>query len=243
MRTTRTRCTTYALRALAIAALLSSAACGSDGKDDTAGPTAPPGTPSGSASGSGSASAGPGAPSPTPSPGAASTPRPSSAGGEDGADANGEGSGDDERNATPSCTDANVSLTATFYPQDGDRHVLLTATNIGDKACTLYLYPKVWLGAGARDPIGPLESDWHAIATIGPNEKAYSGIRLSRAGERTDSVKSLAVGFRTRDADHDATKPLDVPLSTPGSLNVGPLPGVIFWNNDVRVVEKYLLAT
>lgn len=137
----------------------------------------------------------------------------------------------------------NISLTATFYPQDGNRHLLLTATHIGDKACTLYLYPRVWLGAGAQDPIGPLESDWHAIATIGPNEKAYAGIRLSRAGERTDTVKSLTVGFRNRDSEADAGKPLDVPLSTPDSLNVGTLPGVVFWNNDVRVVEKYLLAT
>ncbi|MET9468576.1 DUF4232 domain-containing protein [Streptomyces sp. NPDC006544] len=242
MRTTRTRWKTYALGGLTLAALLSSAACGAGGKDDKAGPATPSGTPlvSASASGSGSASARPGAPSPTASPGASAAPGPSSAAG---ADESGEGSGEDRRNATPSCTDVNVSLTATFYPQDGNRHVLLTATNIGDQACTLYVYPRVWLGAGARDPIGPLESDWHAIATIGPNEKAYSGIRLSRAGERTDTVKSLTVGFRTLDADHDAGKPLDVPLSTPASLDVGPLPGVIFWNNDVRVVEKYLLAT
>lgn len=232
-RTTRSSWKTYALGALSIAALLTSTACGSDGKDDKAGPTVSPGAPSVTAS----APSEPGTPSPT------ASPRPRSSGGEDGADEDGQGPSADARNATTSCTDANVSLSATFYPGDGNRHILLTATNTGDKACTLYLYPRVWLGAGAKDPISPLESDWHVIATIGPNEKAYSGIRLSRAGEKTETVNSLSVAFRNRSNDSDAGKPLDIPLSTPGSLNVGPIPGTIFWNNDVRVVEKYLLAT
>ncbi|MBT2471312.1 DUF4232 domain-containing protein [Streptomyces sp. ISL-66] len=228
--TTRTGWKTYALGALSIAALLSSSACGPDGKDDKA----DPGVPSPTAT----ASAAPGAPGPT----ATATPGPPTATAAPGADESRDGSGDGGRNAIASCTDANISLAATFYPQDGNRHLLLTATNTGDKACTLYIYPTVRLGA-AGDPIGPLESDWHAIATIGPNEKAYSGIRLFRAGEKTDTVKSLTVAFRNRDNDSDAGKPLNVPLTTPDFLNVGPMPGVIFWNNDLRVVEKYLLAT
>lgn len=227
MRTTQTSWKTYALGALSIAALLSSTACSAGGKDDGAGPTA-------------TASASPGAPSPTASPSATATPRRSSAGGEDDLPA---GSGDDARNATTSCTDANISLTATFYRQDGDRHLLLTATNTGDKACTLYRYPSVRLGTDSEDPIGPLESDWHAVATIGPNEKAYSGIRLFRVGEKTAIVKSLTVAFRDRENASEAGKPINVPLSTPDFLNVGAIPGVIFWNNDVRVVEKYLLAS
>ncbi|CAM5297122.1 hypothetical protein SAVIM338S_00393 [Streptomyces avidinii] len=243
MSATRTRWKTYALGALSIAALLSSTACGSDGGNGKAGSSAAPTAASATPSATAPPTSEPRLPLPAVTRSPIATPSRSSAGGEDGAEVP-PGSGDGGQNATVACTGTDVSLTARFYEQDGDRHLLLTATNVGDQACTLYRYPLVRLGDGGQDPVLPLESDWRAVATIGPNEKAYSGVRLFRAGgEKTKTVRSLTVAFRDRENEAEAGRPVNIPLTTPDVLNVGAMPGVIFWNNDVRVVEKYLLAT
>ncbi|MFJ9339202.1 DUF4232 domain-containing protein [Streptomyces sp. NPDC101733] len=233
MSTTHQSWKIHLLGGLAVAGLLSATACGPADKDDAAGSTPAPATPSATAS------ADPGSPGATPSktatakPTTPTVPTPARPGGSGGA---GDGQG-----ATAACTDANISLATTYYRQDSTKHVLLTATNTGDKPCTLYLYPSVRFGGA--DPIGPLESDWHAVATIAPKGKAYAGVRLYRVGQRLDVVTSMTVGFRDRE-NVDTGKPLDVSLADQGGgLNIEAAAGVTYWNTDVKVVEKYLLAT
>jgi hypothetical protein len=67
-------------------------------------------------------------------------------------------------------------------------------------------------------------------------------MRLYRVGEHLDVVTSLTVGFVDRD-NAAVGKPLNVPLTDPDFLNIGPTPGVTFWNTDLDVVRKYTLAT
>ncbi|MET9604091.1 DUF4232 domain-containing protein [Streptomyces sp. NPDC006512] len=255
MRTTQKTWKTFALGGVAFAALLSSTACGPADKGDGAGGATPAGTPGASASAGpvspgatppaapgASASAGPtsaGSPSAEPTKPAATSPKTTAT-----AKPGASGSpGGDGKTALASCTDANVSITTTYYRMDSTKHVLLTATNTGDKPCTLYRYPSVRFD-GAPDQIGPLESDWHAVATIRPREKAYAGVRLYRVGEELRVVTSMTVAFRNSDNSSDAGKPVKVSLADQGGgLNVDAGVGVTYWNTDVKVVEKYLLAT
>ncbi|MFG2617139.1 DUF4232 domain-containing protein [Streptomyces sp. NPDC048507] len=231
MRTTRRGWQNYVLGAAAAAALLSSTACGpgSGDGDGAKGPSSPPASPSATS---------PATPGPT-APSGTGTPAPTAPARTPSAPALQPGT----PGAAASCTAANIAITTTSYRQDSDKHLLLTATNTGDEPCTLYLYPTVRLGGDARDPVGPLESDRHAVATLAPHGKAYAGLRLYRVGEQLDVVTSLSVGFRDRDNGSDAGKPVRVPLTRPDFLNIGPTPGVTYWNTDLRVVEKYLLAT
>ncbi|MFJ6938076.1 DUF4232 domain-containing protein [Streptomyces sp. NPDC101132] len=240
MHSTRRGGRNLALGAVAVAALLSTTACTDGAKDDARPGTRPatqsPSAPAGSGGRTSAPPADPGGPGPSASGGPGSptapagSPKPGASGG--------PGGGKDGKAA---CTSANISIATTFYRQDSGRHMLLTATNTGKTPCTLYRYPFVRFGDGAQDPIGPLESDWHAVATIRPGGKAYAGMRLFRAGEQVDLKRKMTVGFVDRDGELGT--PLNVPLPEPTFVDVGPTPGVTYWNTSESVVNRYMFAT
>ncbi|MDQ0599528.1 hypothetical protein QF037_003873 [Streptomyces canus] len=105
------------------------------------------------------------------------------------------GSGED---ATRACAAPDLSIATSVYPHDEVRHLLITATNAGDTACTIYHYPRVHLGDETENPLAPMESKPQAVATIEPGKKAYAGLFLFRAGEKTTAVESLGLGCMER---------------------------------------------
>ncbi|WP_329335227.1 DUF4232 domain-containing protein [Streptomyces sp. NBC_00663] len=233
----RIRLKTYVLGAAAVAALLSSTACEPGGSTDDA---ATGGTPSSSSSSTPSTSA-----SGTPS---TATPDNDDAdvGGEAGAtvDTGGETSGEEAR----PCTDSDVSVVTKVYPHDEARHLLLTATNISDSKCTLYLYPYVSFGDGAVEQIGPMESKPKKLATIAPGGKGYAGLLLWRADEETTAVKSMTIGFvDIEDVEAGVAQlAVEFPDGT-DFLNVGDpavsaTPQVTYWNTDLAATEKFMFA-
>ncbi|MEJ8646373.1 DUF4232 domain-containing protein [Streptomyces sp. MS1.HAVA.3] len=189
MRTARKSWKTYPLGVAAIAALLSSTACQSGGADDGKSPTA---------SGSPSAAGAP-APSGTPSragatqPGGGGTTGPSQS--PSGGSADPSGGGD---TTIAACNDNDLSIDTSGWRQDSGQHLLITATNFTDKACTLYPYPYVRFGTDIGAPVSPMESKPRAIATIGPKEKAYAGLFVFRAGQKTTTVTSFSLGYQDR---------------------------------------------
>ncbi|MGW0390501.1 DUF4232 domain-containing protein [Streptomyces sp. NPDC003042] len=236
MRTARKSWKTYALGVAAIAALLSSTACESGGTDNGKSPTAS-GTPS---------ATGTPTPSGTPStagtaqPGGGGTTGPSQSSG--GGSANPGGGGD---TTIAACDDNDLSIATSGWRQDSGQHLLITATNFTDKACTLYHYPYVRFGTDIGAPVGPMESKPRAIATIGPKEKAYAGLFVFRAGQETRTVTSISLGYQDRapNSNRDVA-PLDIRLSDEvGSLTVGPNPRVTYWNTDLRAVEDFLFRS
>ncbi|MFJ6759372.1 DUF4232 domain-containing protein [Streptomyces sp. NPDC091273] len=230
MRTARTSWKTYTLGAAAVAALLSSTACDSGGTDNGKNPGV-----SGTPSASGAAS-----PSGTTRPGGGGSTAPSQSAG-DGSAKPGSGGG----SSTAACNDNDLSIDTSGWRQDSGQHLLITATNFTDKACTLYHYPYVRFGTGIGAPVGAMESKPRAVATIGPKEKAYAGVFVFRAGQQTRTVTSFSLGYQDRapDSNRDVA-PLDIRLSDEvGSLTVGPDPRVTYWNTDLGAVEDFLFRS
>ncbi|MFE6910020.1 DUF4232 domain-containing protein [Streptomyces erythrochromogenes] len=232
MRTARKSWKTCTLGAVAVAALLSTAACDSGGADERKSPAA-----------SGTAGApGAGTPSgaPTPAP-AGTTARPGGGEGTSGPSQS-PGGGD---TAVAACNDNDLSIDTSGWRQDSGQHLLITATNFTDKACTLYHYPYVRFGTDIGDPIAPAGSAPRAVATIGPKEKAYAGVFVFRAGQRTRTVTSISLGYQDRapGSNRDVAS-LDIRLSDEvGSLTVGSDPRVTYWNTDLRAVEDLLFRS
>ncbi|MFF0477644.1 DUF4232 domain-containing protein [Streptomyces sp. NPDC004284] len=260
MRTARNTWKTYVLGGVAVAALLSSTGCQESDTSQGAGAPAPSSTsvsdgPSGAGSPSASSSATPvdggdgggsteTARTPAGEPPATSAGSGSGGSGSGGSGGSGSGSGGSgSRARTTACTDENISVTSRAEPHDELRHLTLTATNIGDRTCTLYKYALIRFDEGSYDEVGPLESNANAVATLAPGQKAYAGMRLFVAGEETRAVKTLTLGFQGRDSADEIGSPVDVPL--PGDvpfLNIGPTPGVTFWDTDLKSVQRFTFA-
>ncbi|SEC20332.1 Protein of unknown function [Streptomyces sp. TLI_105] len=230
MRAARKSWKTYALGAAAVAALLSSTACGPDGgtEDGAASPA-----PSGTASATGTAPPASPSPSPTESkkPSATDSAKPS-------ATSSGSGSGGKEK--APACGDQDLSIGTSYWAHDSGQHLLITATNVTDKPCTLYHYPFITFGKDADSPLQPMESPAKAVATIGPKQKAYAGVKLFLGGEKTTAYESFGLAYHDP-ADNNDGSPIDVALSDEVQfVNVGQNPSVTFWNLDRSEVEKFV---
>ncbi|MFC7219230.1 DUF4232 domain-containing protein [Streptomyces polyrhachis] len=147
------------------------------------------------------------------------------------------------RRALP-CTDQDVSVSARAEARDSLRHLVLTAVNTGGRTCTLYAYPLVRFDQGSYDEVGPLESNYKAVATLAPGQKAYAGMRLFRAGEETRAVETLTLGFQGAGSAGEVGSPIDVPL--PGGVpfvNVDAGVGVTYWDRNLKSVYAYTFAT
>ncbi|MFB7451969.1 DUF4232 domain-containing protein [Streptomyces sp. NPDC056194] len=228
MRAARRSWKTYALGAAAVAALLSSTACGPDGgTEDGAASQAPSGTPTASAT------TRPADPSPSPS---TEAPRPSATTSTSpSASPSATGSG-----KAPACGDKDVSIGTSYWAHDSGQHLLITATNVTDKPCTLYNYPFITFGQDADSPLTPMESPAKAIATIGPKGKAYAGVKLFLGGEKTDAHKSFGIAYADPSSTEEGS-PIDVAFSDGVQfVNVGRNPSVTFWNLDRSEVERFV---
>jgi hypothetical protein len=215
MRVARENWKNYALGAAALAALLSATACEPGDMNSGTGTTTPSATPSATAA-------------TQPGGGGAGT-------------TGGSGSAGSGTSATAACTDADISIATTVYAHDSVRHLLLTATNTGDKECTLYRYPTVRFGNGREDQVGPMESEMKDAA-IGPGKEAYAGMLLFRIGAPTDAVETMTVSLQGRVSNADADSgPIDVTLpdETP-FLNIDDNPLVSYWNVSREKAEDYM---
>ncbi|MFB6839080.1 DUF4232 domain-containing protein [Streptomyces sp. NPDC056361] len=244
MRTTRKSLKTCAAGAAAIAALLSTAACGPD--DGAAGAKTPP---------SAGASANPttadpttASPSSTPT-GATASATPSSGGGgsqgagngsgkSGGSDASGGGGagdvGGDGVPGTP-CTDDTFTITASTSPHDSLQHVLLTATNTGDKACVLGGYPAV-VFEDATHEATVMKSQLEEFL-VQPGKKAYAGVRLFRVGAPTTAVKRMGVSLSPEGYEQNVPLPGGV-----GFVNIDDDPEVTYWTGSEALAVKQSLA-
>lgn len=113
-------------------------------------------------------------------------------------------------------------------------HLLLKATNTGDKTCNVYYAPYLRMGADAQAPTFWLEdSKPQAVVTLAPGESAYAGIRTSSPeGEPGGIVKKMGVLFSGKAVDGGSVgkeKTLKLPN---GGVFVDTSAFVTYWQYD-----------
>ncbi|MGW6564314.1 DUF4232 domain-containing protein [Streptomyces sp. NPDC054975] len=231
MRTARsTRWKTCTLGFAAVAALLSSTACQSGDTDDAKKPTASA-TPSSSSPSTATPSSG------TPGATASKTPEPTAPAP--------TRSGEGGTTGVVACNDNDLSIATSVWRQDSGQHLLITATNFTDKACTLYHYPRIGFGAHIEGPLPAMGPKPKALATIGPKQKAYAGLFLYRGSEKTIAVEAVSIGYQDRVlGTNDDVAMLDVAFSKEiGFLNVGSNAKVTYWHRDRGAIEDILFRS
>ncbi|TCC24993.1 DUF4232 domain-containing protein [Kribbella speibonae] len=184
----------YALGAGAVAALLTTAACGAANASDGSKPSdQQSSTPSASAPAS-SNPVEPAASTSTATPSAAPTAAPSKKPTDDG--------------SVDLCTMADLTFTVTNYDGPGEdvRHLMLVATNKSTKKCDVQNYPEVTLGnAQGNAPVKEGTADDEAV-TLAPGAKAYAGVLATGGHMDTYPVKFMTVSLGSPGGEAPAEK-------------------------------------
>ncbi|MET9349186.1 DUF4232 domain-containing protein [Streptomyces termitum] len=244
MRLAREILKTCALGAAAVAAVLSTAACGPGAEGAGAPPSGATGPSSGTSTGTtpgASASAAPGdtPAAPTTAPGKSGGGKGKGAGGGSGNGGNGGngGSGDVGGDGVPGtpCTDDTFTITASSSPHDSLQHLLLTATHTGDKPCVLGGYPAVTF-EDARHQASLMPSQLEEFL-VRPGGKAYAGVRLFRTGAPTDAVEKMGVSLSPEGYEQDVALPAGAPF-----LNIDAAPKVTYWTGSESLAVRQSLA-
>ncbi|MFF8716564.1 DUF4232 domain-containing protein [Streptomyces sp. NPDC015184] len=245
MRTARKTLRNCALGAAAAVALLSTAACSPDSGAGSTGAT-PSGTASTSTGESTSAtpSTAPGSTAPgSTAPGAGNggggqkgtATGSGNSGGSGGKGGDGEGDvGGDGVPGSP-CTDDSFTITASTSPHDSLQHILLTATNTGDKACVLGGYPAV-VFEDANHQASVMKSQLEEFL-VQPGRKAYAGVRLFRTGVPTTAVKKMGVSLSLEGYEQNVPLP-----GGTGFVNIDDDPEVTYWTGSEDLAVKQSLA-
>ncbi|MEV7728518.1 DUF4232 domain-containing protein [Streptomyces sp. NPDC087917] len=255
---------TYALGAVALAALLASTACDPNTGDASDGgrPSGRPGatgaatpgasgsaTPGGSGSpaAGGSASPTPGGTSPTarnsPAPGATAPTRPNTP--KPGATGSPKASGSPGAVAA-TCADADLKTSSTNEDEAGRpvRHVLLTVTNTGAEACTVHSYPTVRLGADSRAPVGVIEdSDPKALLTLAPGRQAHAALLVSGGHMDEYQALTLTVALRGPAPGDKPGEPLPVALPGVDRLWADDGARVTYWSTASGFALRFIMSS
>ncbi len=106
-----------------------------------------------------------------------------------------------------------VTAAHRFAGQQGD-HLLLTASNKGDKPCWVASYPSVKLGgdvdAAALPHSKKDEPGSGERITLQPGGKAYSAVNLFDYGSKHHTATSLALALRGADGHDGPSYSVDV---------------------------------
>ncbi|MCZ2523125.1 DUF4232 domain-containing protein [Streptomyces sp. HB2AG] len=106
-----------------------------------------------------------------------------STGGSGGSSTGGSGGSDSGSSAGAAalCASKDLSFSTTIQDKKGEdpRHILITATNVGERECSVHHYPYVYLGdhTDARYPVDVYEdSAMEEPVTLAPGDEAYSAM-------------------------------------------------------------------
>ncbi|MET9956178.1 DUF4232 domain-containing protein [Streptomyces sp. NPDC006339] len=187
--------------AAVVAALLGTTACGPDAAEDsaTAAPSDRAGT-TGPAKPGGAASA---------TPDGADSPKPGAT--------SGTPAGSDGPTAVAACTTEHLAVSARKEPADATtaRHLLITVQNAGDKACALYGYPRVRLGADAQATVPVIKDsdpDPGKPVTLAPGDEAHAALLVSGGARDEYEAKSIRLTLQGRTPGSTAGRAVDVPM-------------------------------
>ncbi|MFH0172640.1 DUF4232 domain-containing protein [Streptomyces cacaoi] len=221
-----------AVGAAAVGALLATTAC-EPGETDGAGSTA---------------SDRPSATSPA-KPGATGSATPGSTGsatpsGGSGATGGGSGGGS---GAVPACAAEDLSFGTTLEDGKGEvpKHLLITVTNAGDKKCSVYHYPHIFLGdyAEARYPIDVYEdSDPKAgPVTLEPGDEAYAALLASGVPMDQYETNTITLLLHGRELGSDGSEPIGVDLPRKVAFDDGAR--VTYWTTASGFALDFIMSS
>lgn len=112
------------------------------------------------------------------------------------------------------CTMADLTFTVTNYDAQGEevRHLMLVATNSSAKKCDVQNYPEVMLGDAQRSAPAMESTGPDDAVTLAPGEKAYAGVLATGGKMDTYPVKFLTVGLGSPGGEAEAEKPIRVKM-------------------------------
>ncbi|MFD9460252.1 DUF4232 domain-containing protein [Streptomyces sp. NPDC060027] len=249
----------YALGAVAAAALLATTACepgaaeGSDSSTSSAQPSATasakPGGVSGNTGGdkAGSSASSPGSGASSPGSGGGT----SSAGGTGGTSSGATGSsggtsggggstGGGGKATIAACSQKELGVSA--VKERDARHLVLTVQNAGTKKCNLYRYPLVRLGDGRTTAPVIKESDATpgVPVTLAPGQEGYAALLVSGPMDEYEA-KSITLSLQGAKPGSSAGKPIDVPMPV-DTLYANDFQRVTYWTTASGYALDFIMS-
>ncbi|MFI6943935.1 DUF4232 domain-containing protein [Streptomyces sp. NPDC050418] len=126
----------------------------------------------------------------------------------------GDGESTEGDGGTGLCAMKDLTFAAQNYDADGEpvRHLLIVATNAGDKKCDLVNYPEVTLGdAQGPAPVKP-GTDSGEPVTLAPGDEAYAGLLATGGKMDTYDVKSMKITLGSPGGETEAEPAIDLPM-------------------------------
>ncbi|OIJ63622.1 DUF4232 domain-containing protein [Streptomyces mangrovisoli] len=123
--------------------------------------------------------------------------------------------GSGAKSTVGACSQKDLGVSAVKEPADATdaRHLLLTVQNAGDRACNLYRYPLVRLGAGRTTAPVIKESDPTpgVPVTLAPGAEAYAALLVNGPMDEYEA-KSITLTLQGPQPGSSAGKSIDVPM-------------------------------
>jgi hypothetical protein len=115
------------------------------------------------------------------------------------------------------CTMTDLTFTVTNYDGPGEdiRHLMLVATNSSSKKCDVQNYPEVTLGDAKTFAPVKQGTDPGEPVTLAPGEKAYAGILTTGGHMDTYTVKSMTLTLGSPGGETPAENPVTVKMPAP----------------------------
>ncbi|MEU7135297.1 DUF4232 domain-containing protein [Streptomyces sp. NPDC046261] len=159
--------------------------------------------------------------------------------------ADGSGAGGSTKTVA-TCTKSALAVSAVRQPEDGEvtRHLLITAKNVGDKACNLYRHPHIRLGADAQAPapvIKDSDPDPGKPVTIAPGEKAYAALLVSGGARDEYEAKSITLSLQGDKPGSAASGPIDIPMPV-DTLYADDGQLVTYWTTAPGFALRFIMA-
>ncbi|MFF1510635.1 DUF4232 domain-containing protein [Streptomyces sp. NPDC058326] len=127
----------------------------------------------------------------------------SSAGTASGSTAGGSTTGGKSSATAPACAHGDVKITAAKADEVPTEHIVLTATNVSGRSCTLLKYPLIAFGPiqTAKDIPAVAKSEPAGPVVVKPGAPAYANVRVSLGGvhEENKVVKQFNVNLFAAD--------------------------------------------
>ncbi|MFB7588165.1 DUF4232 domain-containing protein [Streptomyces sp. NPDC056169] len=115
----------------------------------------------------------------------------------------------------PACAHGDVKITAAKADEVPTEHIVLTATNVSGRSCTLLQYPLIAFGdiQTAKDVPAVAKSKPAAPVVLGPGAPAYANVRVALGGvdEENKVVKSFNVNLFAADGPAEGSVVVNAP--------------------------------